>query len=91
MISEWFLGLMAGFVGMLGDAFGPWEPPKQLTDGADGVNGVLQSFTGMGVWVEWPVLSACVAVQVGVWLTVLVIKLVRAIAAHVPAVGGAGD
>lgn len=82
---------MAGFVGMLGDTFGPWEPPAQLTDGAAGVNDVLQSFTGMGVWVEWPVLAGCVAVQVGVWLSVLLIKLARAIAAHVPAFGGAGD
>lgn len=91
MISEWFLGLMAGFVGMLGDAFGEWDPPSQLTDGAAGVNGLLQSFNGMGVWVDWTVLGGCVAVQISVWLGVLLIKLVRAIAAHVPQFGGGGD
>lgn len=91
MISEWFLDLMAGFLGMIADAFGPWDPPAELTDAAHGAAGVLQNWSGMGAWVEWSVLGACMAVQLGVWATVLGIKLARAIAAHVPVVGGAGD
>lgn len=91
MITEWFLELVAGVLGWLADAFGEWEPPQELVDASAGVNGFLANFSGLGAWVSWPVLASCVAAALLVWLTVVGIKLVRAIVAHIPAFGGAGD
>jgi len=91
VITEWFLTLMADFVGMLADAFGPWTPPSELVNATSGANSALANMQGVGVWVNWPVLMGCIATSVAVWGGVLVIKLVRAIAAHVPQFGGGGD
>lgn len=91
MITEWFISLMAGFVGMLGDAFGEWTPPAELVDASTGVSDVLANFNGMGVWVNWTILTACVVIQLATWATVVGIKVLRALAAHIPQIGGAGD
>lgn len=91
MISEWFLNLAAGFVGWLAGLFGVWEPPQVLLDMADTVSLVVSMFADFGVWVDWVVLGACVLASVATWGIVLVIKVIRAIAAHVPAFGGSGD
>lgn len=91
MISEWFLNLAAGFVQWLAGLFGEWTPPEQLTDMAGSAGYLVGQFASLGVWVEWPVLIGCVAVSVGVWAVVVGIKLLRAVVAHIPAIGGSGD
>lgn len=91
MIAEWFLQLAAGFVGWLADLFGPWEPPDVLTDPDSGVKSLLEGMAGIGAWVDWGVLALCISVSLGVWAAVFGIKLVRAVLAHVPLVGGSGD
>lgn len=91
MIVEFFLGIAQWFVEWIASLFGEWTPPAELLDATSGVSAVLGGIAGMGVWIEWTVLGACVAVQVGVWAVVLGIKLVRALLAHVPLFGGAGD
>lgn len=91
MISEFFLGIFGWIVTALADLMGPWTPPAELVEASTRVNDLLASMAGLGAWVNWPVLIGCVAVSVGVWAVVVGIKLVRAIVAHVPMVGGAGD
>ncbi|KRA23520.1 hypothetical protein ASD65_03100 [Microbacterium sp. Root61] len=91
MISEWFLGLAVGFVQWLAGVFGEWTPPPELTGASSAVNGIIGSLAGMGVWVAWPVLGACVGAAITAWAIVVGIKLVRAVIAHIPAFGGAGD
>lgn len=76
---------------MLADLFGEWEPPDELVNASDGARGLMSNMAGMGAWVEWTVLAACVAVQVAIWGSVVGIKLVRAVVAHIPGFGGAGD
>ncbi len=91
MISEWFLNLAAGFVGWLAGLFGEWTPPAELTDMAGSAGYLMGQFASLGVWVNWPVVIGCVTASVGVWAVVVGIKLVRAVAAHIPLFGGAGD
>lgn len=91
MISEFFVTLFGSVVGWIADLLGPWNPPPELLDASKSVNGLIHSFAGMGAWVNWTVLGACVAAAVGTWLVVVGIKLVRAVLAHIPAFGGAGD
>lgn len=91
MITEFFLNLAAGFVGWLAGLFGNWQPPQMLLDMADTVGFIVGMFADLGVWVDWVVLGACVAAAVASWALVLGIKMVRALAAHIPAFGGSGD
>lgn len=91
MISEFFLTLAAGFVDWLAGLFGTWDPPAQLVDMAGSVAGLVGQFASLGIWVDWGVLAACVAASVATWAIVVGIKVVRAVAAHIPAFGGAGD
>lgn len=91
MISEFFLTLAAGFVSWLGSLFGEWEPPPELVDMATGANDLVMQFASLGVWVDWGVIAGCVAASVATWAIVLGIKVLRALAAHIPVIGGAGD
>jgi len=91
MISKWFLVLAVGIVEWLAGVFGVWDPPRILIDMSDGVADLLPQFASLGVWVDWAVIGACVAASVATWGIVLLIKLIRAVAAHIPAFGGAGD
>lgn len=91
MISEWFLQLAVGFATWLAGVFGPWTPPAELVDMADGAQQLVTAFASLGVWVPWGVIAACVAASVATWAIVVGIKLVRALAAHIPGFGGAGD
>jgi hypothetical protein len=91
VISEWFMNMAAGFVEWLASLFGEWEPPTQLTDMADSAGYLVGQFASLGVWVNWPVLIGCVAASVAVWTVVVGIKLLRAVVAHLPEWGGAGD
>lgn len=91
MITEWLISLSVGFVEWIASMLGPWEPPQELLDMVDGVTGILATFSSLGVWVNWVVLGGCVTVAVGVWVAVVGIKLIRAVLAHIPLFGGAGD
>lgn len=91
MITEFFIGLAAWVVGWIAGLFGEWTPPAELTQATSGLNDLMGTFASLGVWVSWPVLGACIAAAVGVWAAVLIVKLIRAVLAHIPAFGGSGD
>lgn len=91
MITEWFVNLYSWFVQWVASVFGPWTPPAELTDASSTLNGILGGFASVGVWIDWGVLGACVLVQIGTWVAVVGIKLIRALLAHFPLFGGAGD
>lgn len=91
MITEWFVWIAEQFVGWLAEMFGEWTPPPEMASAATTINALLEGMAGFGVWVDFGVLATCVGIAVGVWTTVIIIKLARAIAAHVPLFGGAGD
>ena len=91
MIAEFFMSLAAGFVDWLAGLFGEWEPPAALVDMSDSIGYLWGQFASLGVWVDWGVLAACVAAALTTWAVVVGIKLVRAVVAHVPVFGGAGD
>lgn len=91
MVVEAILGFVAWFIGLIGSAFPDWEPPVELTQISGMVADLMGRFGGLSAWVEWPVLTGCIAVSLATWAAVAGLKLIRAIAAHVPALGGSGD
>lgn len=90
MIIEWLLGIGATVSNWFASLFPVWEPPEFLATFDDIVNDVLQNVGGIGVWADWVFILVVVGAVVSVWLIALGIKVIRAIAAHIPFFGGAG-
>lgn len=92
MITEWLLNLAAGFVAWLATLFPEWEGFESTFGQFAGfLSELMGAFVGLGVWVPWAVIAACVGVQITAWLLSLSGKTLRAVAAHIPFFGGAGD
>jgi hypothetical protein len=58
------------------------------------ITGDLAAFVGnfasVGVWVPWTALAAASSLSVTVWAVGIGVKFLRAVAAHIPFLGGAG-
>lgn len=90
MISEFFLDVAVNFILWLAGLFGTWTPPAELQNAVDVVDNVMSGFHGVGVWVEWGVVAACMAAASLTWAIVFGMRVVMRLASHVPLVGGAG-
>lgn len=91
MISEFFINLAFGIVTWMTSLAGTdWEVPAEIASFDDTLSAFIGSFSGLGVWAPWVLMLTCVGIAVGTWIVCLVIKALRAVAAHVPMVGGAG-
>lgn len=66
------------------------DAPAWLNAADDTVNVVFGNLNGVGVWVDWVYILIVVGVVLSVWSIGLLIKLARAVAAHIPLFGGAG-
>jgi len=91
MIVEWFISIgvnmSAWFSSLFPDDF---EVPPFFAGFDDQLNSVFSNVDGMGVWADWLYILAVVGVVILVWGIGLLVKLARAIAAHIPFFGGAG-
>jgi len=72
-----------------------WFPPQPAVTGVVVTAGnylqpIMDGAGSMGVWVPWPVIAACLLVVVPCFLASFLFKAARAVAAHIPLVGGAG-
>lgn len=90
MIPDAFGDLAAWFVGFIATWFPDWQPPAELVDFGGTVNGLVEMFAGLGGWVDFVVLAVCTTIVLSTWVVAATIKLLRAVAAHIPLVGGAG-
>ena len=90
MISEWFMQLATGFMSWVASLFPAWTPPAEFTQLSGMVSTVMGWFVGLGVWVPWSLIGACVGIQLAAWAIALGVKAIRAAASHVPFVGGHG-
>lgn len=90
MITEWLLGLGATILAWVGSLFPAWTPPPEFTGLGGMISQLMGWFVGLGVWVPWGVLGACVGIQLAAWAIALSAKTVRAAVAHIPFVGGHG-
>lgn len=91
MITEWFITLWRDLVlAVIGWFETDWEVPSFLLEFDDFVNGFLANVAGLGAWVDWVYVFVVIGAVLVVWTVGLGLKLARAIAAHIPFVGGAG-
>lgn len=90
MIIEWLLEISAGFLEWVGTLFPPIDLPDWVANPFFGLQEVVEAAAGWGVWVNVPLMAAAVGVTVAVYGVTATVKLVRALIAHVPVIGGNG-
>lgn len=90
MIINWIIDVALGFVAWLGSLFPVWDIPPALASPGTLVNQVMQSFLGLGAWVDWVVLGAVALAVVGTWVVMFGVKLVMKLVSFLPFVGGSG-
>lgn len=90
MISEWVAGIAVELVAWIASLFGDFEIPQWAYDSRGVMIDLLQTYSGLGVWVDWQALGICMAAVGGVYAIGVSIKLLRVVVAHIPQFGGAG-
>lgn len=90
MISEWFLTLMEGVVTWFMSLFEPIELPDWVSSPPADIASFMVNLDSVGVWVPWPIVTTVTLGVVTVYVVLFVVKIVKQVLAHVPAIGGAG-
>ena len=90
MITAWLMGLAVGIVEWFTSLMTGWVPPDWFVDLGDTVNSFTATLDGLGVWVNWYVVGACVTAVLASWQLFGKVKLTRVAASHVPQFGGGG-
>lgn len=88
MIIEWIMELSAGFLGWMASLAPEIEQiPDDVTDP---LGPLVEAVAGTGHWVDWLSIGVIVGVVTSLWLIAFGLKFARALAAHIPFVGGNG-
>ena len=91
MITEWLMSigvLVSNWFASLWPT--DFQVPDFIVNLDTMINDILANLSGVGVWADWVFILAVVGVVLVVWLLALGVKVLRAIAAHIPFFGGAG-
>lgn len=90
MVIEWALGLALMVSEWITGMFPEVEIPQWFIDLDGAVNTVFATLSGLSAWVDFVLLFGVLSTTAIVWVACLIIKALRAAAAHVPLVGGSG-
>lgn len=90
MITEWLVGMVEDLLIFIANLMPSWSP-GEMAGARSTLMGLLETFGGFGVWIDWTLLGVCMAAVVGAWAVAVGTKLIRALLAHVPQFGGSGD
>lgn len=90
MITEWLVGVGAGFGEWVASLFPEIEVPDWLENADDFVNGIFAYGDGLGAWVDWGLVTAIAAVPLGTWVLLLAVRGARVVISHLPFIGGRG-
>lgn len=91
MIIEWLMWLGVNVFGMTMEQMPRFDDVEGVVLTASGYLLPLASgLASLGAWIPWGVLGVCMPIVIGTYIICLVIRLARAVVAHVPFVGGAG-
>jgi len=90
MITDFIVDVGTAIVVWFTTLFPPFTMPDWFANIGTTLNGFLQALSGMGVWVNWVIVAACVTAVLGSWIVFAQMKLVRVAAGHIPEFGGNG-
>lgn len=90
MIVEWLISVGAAISEWFAGLFPTDAPPAFVTEFGSLMTTLLDNLDGVAVWADWIFVLGVVSAVLGVWVTGVLIKFIRAVAAHIPFFGGAG-
>lgn len=91
MIIEWLTGIAMQFGSMLADTFPEWEIPDWMYETRDTLYGILAEGANLGIWFPIEALKIALVATAGIYVIgPLIIRLARAVIAHIPQFGGSG-
>lgn len=90
MILEWLMAIGLDVTDWISATLLMWPGVAVPQDVGGDIEAMVSSFSGIGVWIPWATVAAAAGVSLAVWLLGLGVKALRALLAHIPAVGGAG-
>lgn len=88
MIVDWIVQVAVSFWGWVVDLLPDWTMPAELVNADDTVKGLFSSVNGLGVWVNWPVVTVLAAIPPAAWVLMISWKGGRMAFSHLPFVGG---
>lgn len=88
MIVEWLASMAAGFVEWISGLLAQIQPPAWITDQHGALVSMLDSFNGLGVWVDWVSLGICIGAVLASWGSALLVKGLRWLVGLIPTMGG---
>lgn len=86
MITEWFFQLSLAFNEFIAGLVPAPEGTPEFTGWAM----LIYAVGGAGAWVNVPAMFALAVMAVSWWTAALLLKFIRALASHVPFIGGRG-
>lgn len=90
MITEWLVMQGVMISEFMAGLFPAWSPPEWFQDPSGLAAQITQFVTGMGAWVPLSFISGVVGVVFASWAVTALVRLLRAVASHVPQFGGSG-
>lgn len=88
MIVEWLVAVGTSMGNTVVGLFPSISIPAGIQNLDDGVNGLLNSTSGLGVWLDLPTIGILAAVPAAVWGLGMTFKGFRMLLSHLPFVGG---
>lgn len=90
MIVELLMQMSGGYTSFIGSMFPPVDVPAWVSNPFFGLSQVVEAAAGWGVWVNIPILLTVAITLFATYGVTALVKLVRAVAAHIPLIGGNG-
>ena len=91
MITDWFISLAAGMASFFISFIPGGNAVDQgIVHAGDGLTNIFALMGSLGTWVDWFSLSAAITAVMGLYFLTLVVRVIRAVIGHVPAIGGNG-
>jgi hypothetical protein len=90
VIIEWLIDIGVGIAEWASTLFPTLDLPAALVNVDDGFNSVMAMGSGLGAFVDFPLIGLIAGVPITVWLGGLSVRAARALIAHLPFIGGRG-
>lgn len=90
MITEALVGVGTWFGGWIVGLFPEWNPPAWLYEVPAMFSTAFGMVSGLGVWFDWQALGVVVGSVVAAYVIGFLVRLTRAVIAHIPQFGGGG-
>jgi hypothetical protein len=90
MIVEWFAAVGVAIADWVASLMPAIEIPDDLVHLDAAINSIFEYGDGLGAWIDINLCAVVLAIPLAVWAVGLTVRAARALAAHIPFIGGGG-